>query len=360
MSSSTDLILPPEVLNLIIDHLHTEPGPLKSYSLVSKSWVPRTRRHLFGHVEFDSDYGPFLESWMDHFPDPSTSPAHHARVLAFRAYPVIAANATAIISHLRSFCHITRLEVGTSGWNDHRLSFVPLHGLSPTLKSLSLHYELVPLSEILNLICSFPLLEDLALSHYGLYGHSGWRDIPSTSPKLSGTLELDSEHPSITRGLLSLPNGLHFSKITLLRSVEDAELTMEVVSECSDTLESLSIRYSHWHGTPVPPAFDLSVYPKLKAVEFHGGSVSIGWIITTLQSGKPKSLQRVVVHVYGISSYEAGEMGHEWRDLDHLLSRLWTSHSILPKVTCGSRLEREVARRLLPELANRGVVYDHR
>ena len=246
MSSSTGL--PHEVLDLIIDHLHTEPATLKSCTLVSKSWVPRTRKHLFDRVEFDSEYGPFLESWMKAFPDPSTSPAHHTRLLAFRTYPVISAKATAIIAHLRSFRHITRLEMITSGWNDHRLSFVPLHGLSPTLKSLSLHYELVPLSEILNLICSFPLLEDLALSHYGLYGHTGWRDIPSTSPKLSGTLALDSEHPSITRGLLSLPNGLHFSKITLLRSVEDAELTMEVVSECSDTLESLNIRYSHWRA----------------------------------------------------------------------------------------------------------------
>lgn len=112
--------------------------------------------------------------------------------------------------------------------------------------------------------------------------------------------------------------------------------------------------------TPLPPAFDLSEYPKLKDVEFHGGSVSIRWIIATLQSGKPKSLQRIVVHVYGISSDEAGEMGHEWQDLDRLLLRLWTSHSILPKVTCASRLEGSIAQRLLPELANRGVVYGHR
>ena len=242
MSSSTNL--PPEIFDLIIDHLHDEPTTLRACSLVSKSWVPRTRRHLFDRVELDMEYGPFLESWMGFFPDPSTSPAHHTRFLVFRRFLAIAADATDILTHTRSFCHITGLEVTTtSAKNDHRLSLFPLHGLSPTLKSLSLDYELLPVSEILNLICSFPLLEDLTLGSYSFgKGTEGW-DIPSTSPKLTGTLVLNNDHLLITRGLLSLPNGLHFSKITLVRPVEDAELTMEVASKCSDTLEFLSIRY---------------------------------------------------------------------------------------------------------------------
>ena len=44
--------LPPEILDLIIDHLHDEPATLKTCCVVSKSWVPRTRKHLFALVEF--------------------------------------------------------------------------------------------------------------------------------------------------------------------------------------------------------------------------------------------------------------------------------------------------------------------
>jgi len=44
--------LPPEILDLIVDHLHDEPTALKACCLVSKSWVPRTWNHLFALVEF--------------------------------------------------------------------------------------------------------------------------------------------------------------------------------------------------------------------------------------------------------------------------------------------------------------------
>ena len=109
-----------------------------------------------------------------------------------------------------------------------------------------------------------------------------------------------------------------------------------------------------------PPVFDLSGCPKLKDVEFHTEYLSTRWIIVTLQSAKPESLRQVAVHAYGVPSDEMEEMAHEWRDLDRLLSRLWNLYSILPKVTCACRLDGEVARRLMPDLADRGVVYDHR
>ena len=196
-----------------------------------------------------------LESWMKAFPDPSTSPAHQTRHLVFSRFPITAADATTVLAHIRSFSRITILEVVTSSaQDDHRLPLVPLHGLSPTLKSLCLRCNRVPVPEILSLICSFPLLEDLALSHSGLYGDTRWRDVPSTSPKLSGVLVLDDVHPPITRGLLSLPNGLHFSKITLLRPVENAELTMEVVSRCSNTLEYLNMTYLYWGAFSLIPS----------------------------------------------------------------------------------------------------------
>lgn len=41
--------LTPELLDLIVDHLHDESTTLQSSYLVSKSWIPRTRKHFFQH-----------------------------------------------------------------------------------------------------------------------------------------------------------------------------------------------------------------------------------------------------------------------------------------------------------------------
>lgn len=356
MSPSQRLDLPPEILDLIADHLCTELDTLKVCCLVSRSWVWRTRRYLFAHVRFGSAGGPSFESWMELFSDLSTSPSHHTRSLAFHGFPVNGIDAAGAPACIRSFRSVVELEVVTLGW-DGRTSLAPLHGLSPTLKSLSLRYRHLPLSEVLNLICSFPLLEDLALNHFSLNGDSkGW-DVPSTSPKLTGTLALDNNHPPIVRGLLSLPNGLHFSKITLYRPVEDAGSVMELVSRCSGTLESLGVGYSYRGMLDTTPPFDLSKHSKLKDIEFHVGCSSIKWIIMTLQASKPESLQRISIRGYCISTERLGEIRREWRDLDRLLSRLWTLHSIVPEVTC-VRCSKDLVRRLLPELSGRGVVCD--
>ena len=184
---------------------------------------------------------------MKLFPDPSTSPVHYTRILILCDFPIPEVDVTSVLAFIHSFRYITELEIDASLWEDDgRISLASLHGLSPSLRSLSLRYEILPLSEILNLICSFPLLEDLTLNHDCIEGNmDGW-DTPSTSPKLTGSLVLNNQHLPITRALLCLPNGLHFSEITLVRPVEYANSTMELVSKCSDNLESLSIRYFHW------------------------------------------------------------------------------------------------------------------
>jgi hypothetical protein len=94
--------------------------------------------------------------------------------------------------------------------------------------------------DVLDLICSFPLLEDLALDCAD-YGSDTWNN-PSTSPKLTGSLDLSlfvGVRPTIRR-LVGLPNGLRFTKITITVH-EDVGSITDLVSRCSDTLESLSI-----------------------------------------------------------------------------------------------------------------------
>ena len=232
--------LPLELRDLIIDHLHDEPITLETCCFVSKSWIQRARKHIFADITFKN---PCLhvERWKRTFPDPTNSPAHHTRTLTIYNPRFTPAEADI----LPTFCGVVHLNVNTVWWRDSMVSFVPLRGLSPVLRSLRLTLAFIlPASEVFGLICSFPLLEDLALVSQG-YGHmdEGW-SAPSTSPRFTGSLELRMAEgmQSTTRRLLGPPNGLHFTSIVVSwLSERDIGSTMDLVSRCSDTLQSLSI-----------------------------------------------------------------------------------------------------------------------
>ena len=240
-------LLPSDIFDLIVDQLDNELDELRACCLVSKSWVPRTRKHLFASVKFESNSRSSIHRWKEIFPDPSTAPTQYTRSLVFFGLtPVTAEN---VLAWIHSFRHLVELWLCTSGLDNDQVSLTKLRGLSPTLRSLSFSLIVsLPFSEILGLICSFPLLEDLYLYHASKRDDETW-ETPSTSPKLTGTLELAGYTSSIARGLLAFPNSLNFSKISVVLSVPDAQITMELISKCSGTLESLSIGY--WGAFPL-------------------------------------------------------------------------------------------------------------
>ncbi|KAF9642569.1 hypothetical protein BDM02DRAFT_3078319, partial [Thelephora ganbajun] len=61
MSNPHQVHLPPEIFDYIVDFLHDTPETLKQCCLVSKSWVPRTRKYLFADIEFFTESD--LEAW---------------------------------------------------------------------------------------------------------------------------------------------------------------------------------------------------------------------------------------------------------------------------------------------------------
>jgi hypothetical protein len=56
------------MLDNVIDCLHDTRDALKNCCLVSKSWIPRTRKHLFATIAFTTTKR--LQSWEETFPDP--------------------------------------------------------------------------------------------------------------------------------------------------------------------------------------------------------------------------------------------------------------------------------------------------
>ena len=235
---------PSEILDLIVDHLHNKPNTLKTCCLVSKLWVPRTRKHLFADMEFNPHCTRRTERWMKTFPDPTSSPARHTRSLS--TYLPGFFNILNV-DVLLTFCRVVHLDLDTAwGWYgfDQTASLISLHGLSPVIRSLRLKFNKLKNSEVFGLICSLLLLEDLDLCSLGFDRRDEKCSTPSTSPKLTGFLKLwmYTGIQSVTRGLLALPNGIHFTKITVrFHSEEGVKSAMGLVLRCFDTLESLDM-----------------------------------------------------------------------------------------------------------------------
>lgn len=241
--------LPTEILDLIIDSLRNEPATLKTCCVVNKSWIHRTQKHLFANVGFF--VYRCVRCWSETFPDPANSPTCHTRTLVIFNSHLVTATGAGIISAFRNVIH---LRVDTYGWPYKRISIVPLRGLPPVLRSLDMAFASasLPKSEVLGLICSLPLLEDLSLESITRRNEGEgevegvFHPSPSPSPRLSGFLELRMMEgiQSTALRLVDLPSGLHFTMISVwCHSEGDVRSTMDLVSRCSNTLESLDVAY---------------------------------------------------------------------------------------------------------------------
>ena len=322
--------LPPEIFDHIVDHLHYYRTTLKACCLVSSSWIPRTRRHLFAWVDFGSPKS--FAKWVGYFPDPSNSPAHHTRIISIHASAITLVTSSDALPWFRAFHLATRLE---------------LQG----------HWEDGGFSELVHLICSFPLLEDilLGLSVSDSNSRDAW-DTPSSSPKLSGafTLKENKIGPIIPR-LLHLPGGVHFTDIAVACSIEVTQSVSDLVLRCSHTLESLIIRYfppCAFPSSPVadlylilvtdpiipgkPTPLDLSKAQNLTHVEICSHTPDARWITRSLRSIEFKNLSYMEITLYPYSDREIVQ--REFENLDRLLVELFTSHSIVLKVVCRGRL----------------------
>jgi hypothetical protein len=253
----SDPHLPAEMLDHIVDHLHNTQDALRNCCLVSKSWIPRTRTHLFADIRFRTSEN--LRSWKGAFPDPSTCPARYAKTLFIGSFWVVAAADTEAGGWIRGFSRVERLVIGGGNHfvNERAISLAPFHGFSPILKSLRMAVPTLPSSRIFNLIHSFPLLEDLAViirePQAGNGDGSGEDRTPtatqlSSPPVFTGSLELrlGGGMERFARQLVSLPGGIHFRKL-IVTWVREGDLwtTMALVRACTRTLESLDISKSY-------------------------------------------------------------------------------------------------------------------
>jgi hypothetical protein len=365
-------VLPPEILDYILDFLHDERETLKQCCLVSKSWVPRTRKYLFADIVFNS--ARTLESWNNTFPDPTNSPASHVGALTIDCDPEDGEGA----DWIRTFFCVAQ----------PRLS-IPPPALFPNLKSLYVQYKSFSCPELFDFICSFPLLEDLVL-----IGVEGLEDIGDdfhglqTSPLFTGTLTLSvfEGMGSFPRHLLSLPNGLRFRELVLLLDLEeDYRWVSELVSKCSDTLECLDVKFK-WPGsgtffwlfcsgdlvdhllfTGSLNPIDLSKATKLKELIFRmRPKLGPGEVVATLETLTPDHRDFRQVSIYlniphldalYFRFYLADGAYEKWSELDCLLVQFWELRSIRATVAPqGTQADNDWIECLFPKITARGII----
>jgi hypothetical protein len=109
----SDPRLPSEMLDHVVDYLRNATDAFRNCCLVSKSWILRTRKHLFVHVWFPT--AGSLQSWEETFPDPSTSPACYANILFIDCIQVVTAADAEAGGWIRGFSRVVHLKVDTHG-----------------------------------------------------------------------------------------------------------------------------------------------------------------------------------------------------------------------------------------------------
>jgi len=241
----------------MVDLLHDNPNALKECCLVSKSWIRRTRKHLFAHVDFPTMKQ--LQLWKEMFPDPFSSPAYHTYTLSIICSAELMATGWWVGELIRGFSRVEYLRVaGRMLYIDTEVSFNLLHGFSPVVKSLHVDFEALTPSRVFDLVVSLPLLKDLTVtthSEVSIVVMQLTAVLPPTLPVCTGTLEVSIQAgmEPIARRLLSLSSGIHFRELTLeWFNKEDPLLTMALLEKCSHTLESLNVTCdsrstSIWH-----------------------------------------------------------------------------------------------------------------
>ena len=358
--------IPPEILDHVVDLLHDNPKTLKKCCLVSKSWIPRTRTHLFAKVGLPTNKE--LKSWKKTFQDPLTTPAYYTKTLFIGCAHLVTLADCEAGGWLRGFSRVVWLWVGTQGF-DHRVRavFAPFHGLSPVVKTLRMAFpsSFYP-SQIFDLALSFPILEDLAVSNFSGLSDK-WNNPNSLLPVIkhpspfTGSLDifLMGGIGPIADRLLSLPGGIHFRKFALRWYRErDPLSTTELVERCFRTIESLDIasylsgfvRYGTCNdnlllflATFEPASIDISKAVRLRDVIFRPTTLNVEWITTALRAITPqhRDLRQITIYVpYSLTLLGSDNDVREnigeaifvhWSDLDRLLTQFW-ERSILPKV----------------------------
>lgn len=228
--------IPPELVDEVLDHLSDDMATLRTCSLVAKSWVHPSRRHIFNKVFFVA-YD--ITRWNKTFPNPADSPARHVRDLSFSFIqpdvPIHFADRMPYFSNVQKLTLIGRVSVNPG--------FISALGrLPPSTRSVDVKFSKVPNANIVSVMQQLPNLDNLSL----MSKEWGGPIPPGTGKliqgKLSGKLRLRRKfaHPDLLNTLMEVPIGPQFAEVEIRDAWMDCfPATLELVRICQNTLTRL-------------------------------------------------------------------------------------------------------------------------
>ena len=237
--------IPQELIDEILDYLATDSDfkSLQSCALVSKSWVPSCRRHLFHTVLF-TPRG--MARWLEAFPVPEESPAHLVRELRFALGGRYSASQD-LFEYVQRFTNVEG--VAWLGYGGFQSSWIISFGRSPqSLTSLTIETDTVTLVQIRDILAQLPNLDNLSL--VGFLDAVERRALPGIGTVLRGRfrgrLRLVNGYAEegVMNMLLEVPTGLHFTELHVRGVHESFPSTVRLAEACGKTLVKLSYTVS--------------------------------------------------------------------------------------------------------------------
>lgn len=328
--------LPQEIIDEIIDELRssksTTIADLKSCSLVSRAFVPRTRGYMFRSVELRTcrDCERFLDmcrlSSMNAIPVPPVIVALH--LTPSQRDPCRMETNAALVkiltTYLRNLRHLT-----IQGWSFPITPFDCIHAFtnypftSLALQCVTFH----AFCDVIAFIKAFPTLRHLTLLNVEVR-KSFFVELERCFPAVSCPLRLEGlsvsqRFPSIYESLVLKSNIMTVSRVRrlalCLHSGGDRDSAQQIISQGAETLEHLHLMF----GSFIDDIPDLSQYlnlPRLRQLDItpfilEYGTTNFGqmgtWIEHLRQAGSV--LENVNLRV---------RLGHETDVYDSVWSKL--------------------------------------
>ena len=234
-------MVPQDIVHEILDYLVADSDlkSLRSCCLVSKSWIEICRRYLFHTIFFTPIH---TTKWLEKFPVPGESPAHHVRDLRFLSGGDFD-SPERFLEHIPWFINVERVTLlGYGGWET--LSQILLLGrFSQSVTSLVINAGL-PISalQVQNILVALPSLNNVSLSGSLLVTSRDTLRGMGTVLRgdFGGRLRLIKETTEVAHILLAVPTGLHFTKVEVLGMHECLITTVMLAEECGRSLTKLT------------------------------------------------------------------------------------------------------------------------
>jgi hypothetical protein len=239
------LEIPQDIIEEILDHLTTDDDShtrlsLLSCSLVSKSWVTPCRRHLFRTIFFTWRY---IAIWLETFPVPEESPAHHVRALHFWCGWCFDAPEK-FFEYISWFTNVRKVVWSGQAELEPLCGVLSFGRLSQTVTSLVIDMDAVTVLQIRDVVEQLPNLNDLSLS--GSLVKAGKDRLQgigtSLRGKFGGQLRLLKGRAvaDIVNMLLEVPTGLHFTEVYIHSLNELLRPTLILAEACGESLVKLT------------------------------------------------------------------------------------------------------------------------